>query len=166
MNANNAVLIVLIIGLAVIGVLIFSKSNNTNLTSLSSPSPEVTTVYEEPPSPSETVKSPINVVLNSSNKNNKQSGAAVLSESNGKVTIVINAIPVVKTSSQTVSINSGDCSNLGKTIYQLNNLVKGKSTTLIDTNLQELTAKIPLAISIHEPNSSSNAYIACGSVKK
>ncbi len=46
--------------------------------------------------------------------------------------------------------------------YPLNNVVNGKSTTVINTTLDEIKDQEPLAINIHESVQNINIYTSCG----
>jgi hypothetical protein len=195
MNTNNAVLTVLIAGLAIFGLIVLARGYGQNLndqtSSVPTITPEVTTNSEFiSPNPSITRttsptsklspssrpsvtqnqsanQSSMQISLNSVNDTYGQSGTAVLSESNGKtkVSITVNAVPDL-TLPEPVHIHMGTCDNPGNIVYSLNNIINGQSATTLDTTLNNIRSKEPLVINIHKSNQEINVHTACGNLRK
>lgn len=83
--------------------------------------------------------------------------------SNTKVTITLTSDnPTVMQTSHPAHIHTGSCPTPGEVKYPLNNVVNGKSETVIEASLNELANDIPLAINVHESAANPSNYIACG----
>ncbi len=89
-------------------------------------------------------------------------GAAILTEVNGKVKVVIDMNNTPKGVAQPSHIHMGSCAKIGGVTYPLSNVVDGKSETMLNVSMSELRAKLPLAVNVHKSASQSNVYVACG----
>ncbi len=94
-----------------------------------------------------------------------ESGTAVLSEENGKVTVSVNltGYPTDGTP-QPAHIHVGACPGVGAVKYPLTSLINGTSVTVLDTTLAKLQSELPLAINIHKSAAESKVYTACGAL--
>ncbi len=91
-----------------------------------------------------------------------ESGSAVLSEKDGKVTVTLDLTGAPLDVSQPAHIHSGSCPDVGAVAYPLTNVVNGKSVTVLDTTFAKLDAKLPLAINVHKSVAESTNYVSCG----
>lgn len=95
-----------------------------------------------------------------------QSGKATLTETNGKVKVLLelNTVDMLK-DPQPAHIHKGACPKPGDVVYPLTNVINGKSETIIDTTMDNLKKQFPLAINVHKSASESSVYTACGDLK-
>ena len=63
---------------------------------------------------------------------------------------------------QPAHIHAGACPDVGDIIFPLNNVVNGKSRTILDTSLEYLRSLEPLAINVHKSVPESEIYVSCG----
>lgn len=96
----------------------------------------------------------------------EQGGAATLVGENGrtKVTITVASIPDLD-SPQPAHIHTGTCREVGNIVYPLNDVINGKSETLINISLETLDMGLPLAINIHRSTQEFGIYTSCGEIK-
>lgn len=166
MDRNNIIVSVLIIALIIIGLVVYRRQNSIEIPT-TAPTPII-------PTPTETTTPTINpsivpaiavdlAPVDSSLYN--QAGTAILTQRNNQVvvTVTINQ-PSGVDNNQPININTGTCTNIGKIIFQLNNIVEGKSTTTLNTTLNRIENQKPLVISINRSNADTNIYTACGSL--
>lgn len=93
-----------------------------------------------------------------------ESGSAVLSEKDGKVTVTLDMTGTPLDVPQPAHIHAGSCPDVGAVAYPLTNVVNGKSETVIDTTFAKLDAKEPLAINVHKSAAESKVYVSCGNL--
>lgn len=93
-----------------------------------------------------------------------ESGSAVLSEKDGKVTVTLDMTGALPDVPQPAHIHAGSCPDVGAVAYPLTNLVNGKSETVLDTTFAKLDAKEPLAINVHKSVPESKVYVSCGNL--
>jgi hypothetical protein len=92
-----------------------------------------------------------------------ESGDAVLTASGGETRIVID-LASYAAFAQPAHIHRGTCLNLDPTpAYPLNDVVKGRSTTVVDVPLDMLLTK-PFAINVHWSAKNLKKYVACGNI--
>lgn len=89
-------------------------------------------------------------------------GKAVLFEQNGKTRVKINVAGTQVGSKHPAHIHLGACPTPGDVKWSLNDVVAGMSTTDIDASFDDVLAKLPLAINIHESAADIGTYVACG----
>ena len=89
-----------------------------------------------------------------------ESGTATLT-TDGEKTKVVIALENPSTASQPAHIHEGSCKELDPTpAYGLENVVGGKSTTMVDRPLEEL--RDDYAINVHKSATELDVYMACG----
>lgn len=91
-----------------------------------------------------------------------ESGTAVLSEKDGKVTVTLNMTGGASGVAQPAHIHSGVCPDVGAVAYPLTDVVDGKSVTVLDVSLADLAGKQPLGINVHKSAKEVKVYVACG----
>jgi hypothetical protein len=97
--------------------------------------------------------------------NSGESGTATLtkqSDTQTKVMLVVSGAPA---SAQPVHIHKGTCANLDpKPAFPLSPLVNGKSETVVNASLDELS-KGGYAINGHKSAQEVSTYVFCGNLK-
>lgn len=93
-----------------------------------------------------------------------ESGSAVLSEKDGKVTVTLDMTGFPADVPQPAHIHAGSCPDVGAVSYPLTNVVNGKSVTVLDTTFAKLDAKEPLAVNVHKSVAESKVYVSCGNL--
>lgn len=93
-----------------------------------------------------------------------ESGSAVLSEKDGKVTVTLDMTGALEDIPQPAHIHSGSCPDVGAVAYPLTHVVNGKSVTVLDTTFAKLDAKEPLAINVHKSVPETKTYVSCGNL--
>lgn len=111
------------------------------------------------PSPMQIASSTI--TLDEQNESS-ESGTAVLTENNGKVTVVLNMTGAPEDTPQPAHIHVGKCPDVGEVKYPLTNVVNGTSETTIDATLDQLRSEQPLGINVHKSADEAKVYVSCG----
>ncbi len=93
-----------------------------------------------------------------------ESGSAVLTEKDGKVTVSLDMTGAPAGVPQPAHIHVGSCPDVGAVAYPLTNVVDGKSVTVLDTTFALLDAKEPLAINVHKSVPETKVYVSCGNL--
>ncbi len=101
------------------------------------------------------------ILLGQQNSSN-ETGIATVEGIGGKtkITIVVTEFP--RDVEQPIHIHLGDCSALKEIKYSLNNIVQGKSETVIDIDINDFIAEFPLIINIHKSSEEENLNVSCG----
>ena len=104
------------------------------------------------------------VTLNAQN-NSGESGTATLTDlGNGQVKVVLD-LGAGLADPQPAHIHPGTCANLDpKPQYPLTNVVNGKSETIVNVSMADLT-KTPHAINVHKSAAEVAVYTACGDIQ-
>jgi hypothetical protein len=90
-----------------------------------------------------------------------ESGTATLT-TDGEKTKVVIALDNPSTAPQPAHIHKGSCKELDPTpAYGLENVVEGKSTTMVDRPLEELR-DADYAINVHKSAEELDMYVSCG----
>ena len=96
--------------------------------------------------------------------NSGETGTAVLTELNGKVTVVLTIIGEPAGASQPAHIHDGQCGpTLGKVVYPLTDVVNGVSTTTIDTTMAKLKSA-KYGLNGHKSAAEIGTYTFCGNL--
>ena len=93
-----------------------------------------------------------------------QMGTAFLRQKDKVEYLDINVLNAPANDLQPAHIHRGKCPNPDEVIYSLNASQKGVSGTLLDTSLEQILDKLPLAINIHTSSYESEIYTACGDI--
>lgn len=101
------------------------------------------------------------ITLNSQN-NSGESGTATLTEADGRVKVVLALGGAPVGILQPAHIHTGTCANLGGVKFPLENVLDGKSETLVGASFDALFSSEALAINVHKSQQEANIYVACG----
>lgn len=133
----------------------------TQPASTPTPSPEV---MEKEDEATEGVKT---VVLAEQNDSG-QTGAATLTEEDGKVKVVLQLAGGEFDAPQPAHIHEGACPTPGAVAYPLTTVVDGASETILDVDMATLTTQMGetgLAINVHQSAEEVATYTACGDLQ-
>jgi hypothetical protein len=103
------------------------------------------------------------VVLGTLN-NSGESGTAELTEENGKVKVEIRLTGAPAGISQPSHIHMGSTPTFGDVKYPLNNVVDGRSETILNVTMEALLAQRPLAINVHKSAAEIGVYVVGGNL--
>jgi len=94
-----------------------------------------------------------------------QSGTARLTEHGGMLRVELNLSGYEAQSPQPAHIHTGLCPRIGPVIFALNDVVDGKSTTELETTLDDLlSSNEELNVNVHESKDNIAIYTSCGDV--
>ena len=104
---------------------------------------------------------PMTIKLDEQNKSG-ESGSATITPQGNKTQVVLD-IKGAPDAAQPAHIHTGTCANLDpKPKIPLQNVVKGKSTTVIDMPMSQVAMG---AINVHKSTEDIKTYVACGDLK-
>lgn len=98
--------------------------------------------------------------------NSGETGTATLAEVNGKVRVTLELSGAPGETEQPAHIYFGSCSKLGPVVYPLNALANGQSETLLETSLDQLMGRLPIAINVRKSNPEANLSYSCANIEK
>lgn len=122
-----------------------------------------------PESPVKTpaVSGPTTVTIKLSDQNgSRQSGEAVLTETNGKTKVVVTLSGKASDVPMPSHIHSGTCEKPGDIIYQLSSVEKGAAQTTLSVPLSEVLKNLPIYVNIHKSATELQTSVSCGSILK
>lgn len=99
--------------------------------------------------------------------NSGESGTATIEEEDGKVEVELKLTGGPANVSQPAHIHMSNCTTIGGVKYSLNNVVNGKSETVIDAKLGDIISLAKtegLSINVHKSADESSVYYACGNI--
>ena len=96
--------------------------------------------------------------------NSGESGRVILTEKNGKTTVVLSLAGFKNSVSQPAHIHIGVCPGVGAIKYPLNNVINGKSSTVLPVSIAKLRSERPLAVNVHKSAAEVKTYVACGAI--
>lgn len=163
-------LIYILIGLALIaavgyGIWVVSNQQGQPVSPTTNYTTPTTTVTYAPTSgpTAASLLGPLTVTLTAQN-NSGESGTAVLeSQAGGKTKVTLNLTGAPK-APQPAHIHVGSCPTPGAVKYPLNNVINGKSTSVIDVALDALKSLLPLAVNVHKSATEASVYVSCGNL--
>lgn len=92
-----------------------------------------------------------------------ETGTVTFTAEGGKTRVVID-MPSYAANAQPAHIHPGTCAKLDPTpAYPLENVVGGKSTTVVDASLDSLLKKA-YAVNLHRSARKLKTYVACGNI--
>ena len=104
---------------------------------------------------------PVTVKLNEQNKSG-ESGTVTITPQGNKTQIVVD-LKGAPAAAQPAHIHAGSCASLDpKPKIPLQNVVSGKSTTVVDMPMSEVMSG---AINVHKSTEDIKTYVACGDLK-
>lgn len=107
-----------------------------------------------------------NIILLTALNNSKESGAAILSEENGKAVVSITLTwGYPKATPQPAHIHVGKCPGVGEIKYPLTDVINGSSKTILPISLSQLKQSPPLALNIHKSKQETSTYVSCGELQ-
>lgn len=171
-NTGLVVGIVLVLLLVVFGYGYYMNKNKTTQVNVNTAIPTnipptigITSTETVTPNPSITEKTTKTTTVNLAAQNNSnQSGTATLIEENGKLVVTLSLSGGTFTEPQPAHIHMGACPTPGNIVYPLTNVVNGKSITTLNVTMDQLKAKLPLAVNVHKSATEASVYTACGDI--
>lgn len=104
----------------------------------------------------------VTVPMNALN-NSGQDGSATLTDMGEQTQVIIDIKGGGPGASQPAHVHVGACPDVGQVKYPLNNVVDGKSTTVVNAPLSDLLAG-NLAINVHLSTQDIATYVSCGNI--
>jgi hypothetical protein len=161
-NTLFTVLVGLILVFAIIGVVSAGANAgfiNSNLLPSQAPSTGVG------PSPNAVPKTLVVEMRADNPAMANQSGTATLTDlGDGTTRVDVDVNPAGIANPQPAHIHMGGCPGVGQVVYPLNDVVNGKSTTVISTTMQNLFSQRPLALNVHLSAADISTYTSCGDI--
>jgi hypothetical protein len=93
-----------------------------------------------------------------------ETGRVVIIDQDGKTRVLLSIDNEPEDASQPAHIHSGQCPTPGAVKYALNNVVDGRSDTILDVAYSNLASQVPLAVNVHKSAAEIQAYVACGNL--
>ena len=107
----------------------------------------------------------VTVKLGSQNKSGESGSAKLTPEGADKTKVEVSLKGGPKGVAQPAHIHEGTCAKLDpKPKWGLENVVDGKSTTVVPVGIDAITAS-PTAINVHKSAEDIKTYVACGDIK-
>ena len=107
---------------------------------------------------------PVTIQLGAQNQSGENGTAKLTPVEDGKTKVEISLKGAPKGVAQPAHIHEGGCANLDPKPKQgLDNVVDGKSTTVVPVGLQELIDG-KTAINVHKSAEEAKVYVACGDI--
>jgi len=102
----------------------------------------------------------------SADNNSGETGTAVLTEVNGKTTVLITIVGEPAGASQPAHIHDGQCGpTLGKVVHPLTDVVNGVSTTTVNVTMAQLKGG-KFGINGHKSSAEIGTYTFCGNLNQ
>ncbi len=115
---------------------------------------------EREPGPADTSET-ILIDLFKSNESG-QSGIATVDEFAGQTQIVLQMVSWDEDIVQPAQIRSGNCGNIREVRYQLNNIVNGRSETVVNISARDVTGERPFVVVVYESLENPDSIVSCG----
>jgi hypothetical protein len=108
----------------------------------------------------------VNVSMHAQNKSGESGRARLTAEGSDKTKVEITLKGAPKGTPQPAHIHEGSCAKLDPKPKQgLENVVDGKSTTVVPMSIDQLTGG-NLAINVHKSGEDIKTYVSCGDIRK
>jgi len=106
---------------------------------------------------------PVTVKLGAQNGSG-ETGTATFTPQGNKTEVVLLQLAGAPAAAQPAHIHEGSCAKLNPTPkYPLQNVVNGKSTTVLDMPIKQVMAAG--AVNVHKSTQDLKTYVACGDLK-
>lgn len=158
MSVKNILILVLIVGLISTGYFFLNKKVDKPNYSNNTPTPQA--LKKEI---SQIPSTGISIVVSEQN-GSAESGIVIISEVNGKVNVGLKLTGGVPGVPQPAHLHSGVCSDPGKVVYPLTNVVNGESETILKVDMATFNQSLPLILNVHKSEQESDIYASCGEV--
>jgi hypothetical protein len=96
----------------------------------------------------------------------EQAGRALVSDESGKTKVAIDISPWTAGVVQPVSIRAGTCANIGAVRYSLNNVVDGKSETVLAPATHFIHGLGDSVVVVGKSSAQPETFVVCGNLKK
>lgn len=154
MNKNFYLIIVAVLVLLGVGYFMMNSKSQTTQ--------ELPTTEDEAMAPSKpAAMSEYTIALSEQNESG-ESGTATLTETDGKVKVMLNLTGTPAGVTQPAHIHVGSCPDVGAVKYPLESPVGGVSETVLDITLDQLRAELPLGLNVHKSAAEASVYVSCG----
>ncbi len=160
--------ILIIIGIVAIALTIWFfafRPTSTNISQEQVPTTQssLTPTAYQPVSPAPTV--PPKMIAIEQTGVSGQSGTATFQKEGDQTKVSLSMVGKSFSSPQPAHIHVGECPKPGSVKYPLNNVINGKSETVIAVKIEDLFSMLPLAINVHKSTEEASIYTACGDLK-
>ena len=108
----------------------------------------------------EEMSEPVVVAMNAQNDSG-MTGFATLTERSGSTLVELALSGATAGVAQPSHIHMGSCAEIGEVVYPLESPVNGVSETTLDVSLDDILAKLPLAINVHKSPEEAGVYVSC-----
>lgn len=98
--------------------------------------------------------------------NSGERGVTELKDFGEETKVEIELIGALAGVPQPAHIHLGSCANIGGIQFPLNNVVNGKSETMISVSLDDLLSQLPLAVNVHKSVPESAVFVSCGDISQ
>ncbi len=92
-----------------------------------------------------------------------EAGTATLTPMGDKTQVVLNLTGAPAGTAQPAHIHVGQCPGVAAVKWPLTNVMDGKSTTMVDAKLSDITTG-GYAINIHKSTAEAGQYVTCGNI--
>lgn len=103
------------------------------------------------------------IVLNPQN-NSGESGIVLFEKLGDKTLVKINLVGFQSDISQSVHFHKGSCDKPLTVKHKINDVINGKSETVLDVKLEDLLKDLPLVVNVHKSFEEDDIHTACGEV--
>src|SRR3989344_1475678 len=110
------------------------------------------------------VKEGLVINLAAQNDSTQTGTATLIDQNNNKTKVVIEINNWKPGVAEPAHIHLGACPTPGAVKYPLNNVVNGRSESMVDKTLAELLKELPLAVIVHKSTAEASVYVACGDI--
>lgn len=158
MSVKNILTLVLILGLIATGYLLLNKKPDKLSSSNITPTPQ-----SQKADVSQIPTTGISIVVSEQN-GSAESGIAIIKEIKGKVNVSLKLTGGIPGVPQPAHLHSGVCSDPGKVVYPLTNVVNGESETIIGVDMATFNQSLPLILNVHKSEQEQDVYTSCGEI--
>ena len=158
---SNYLLWVVLAAIIVLGGAFYMKKSDTSYTKPGAPTTTTSTTTET----KQTTGQPVTFALNEQSGLGQSGTATLTPNADGTLTVTLALSGGTFSAPQPSHIHLGSCPTPGGIKFDLDNVVNGKSETLINASWSELVAAgEKLALNVHKSGAESKVYTACGNL--